>query len=147
MCPRAVTPSPPVSTGVTSVDAGPVHRRDVLRGTAALAGGLLIESCHSLPPATSQAAAARPPRVVVPGGLEIRGRRFYRDGKPFFSSGFNYWSALPNARLGNDAGWDQVRRDLDALQALGVNLLRIIGATEGPDTEPMRIVPSLQPSP
>ena len=40
-------------------------------------------------------------------------------------------TALPNARLGNDAGWDQLRRDLDALQAIGINLLRIIGATEG----------------
>jgi mannan endo-1,4-beta-mannosidase len=108
---------------------------------------MVLESCHALPAASSAPVVARPPRSVVPGGLEVRGARFYRDGKPFFASGFNYWSALPNARLGNHAGWDQIRRDLDALQSLGINLLRIVGATEGPDTEPLRIVPSLQPAP
>ncbi|HEY4186881.1 MAG TPA: cellulase family glycosylhydrolase [Polyangia bacterium] len=121
-------------------------RRDVLRGAAAFAGTAAIAACHNVP-AVSSAAAAAVPKTVLPGGLEVRGTRFYRDGKPFFVSGFNYWSALPNARQGNDAGWDQIRRDLDAMQGLGVNMLRIMGATEGPDSEPLRIVPSLQPSP
>ena len=142
----SVSPDAPAERPA-SVDGSPPSRRAVLCGTAAVAGGLLVESCHSLPAASSAPVAARPPRPVVPGGLEVRGTRFYRDGKPFFASGINYWSALPNARLGNDAGWDQLRRDLDALQAIGINLLRIIGATEGPDTEPLRIVPSLQPAP
>jgi len=37
--------------------------------------------------------------------------------------------------------------DLDALQKAGVTQLRILGSTEGPDSEPWRIVPSLQPCP
>jgi len=131
----------------TRVGAGTLNRRQILHGTAAAATSLLVESCRSGPAPQTAAGLARPPRAVVPGGLEVRGTRFYRDGKPFFASGFNWWSALPNARMGNDAGWDQVRRDLDGMQAIGINLLRIIGATEGPDTEPLRIVPSLQPSP
>jgi mannan endo-1,4-beta-mannosidase len=102
----------------------------------------MVESCHSLPPASSPAAVG----PKLPGYLEVRGPRFFRDDKPFFVSGFNYWSALPLSRDGNTAGWDQVRRDLDSLQGAGINTLRIMGATEGPDTEPLRIVPSLQPS-
>jgi len=118
-------------------------RRDVLRATAAAAGGVALSSCHSLPRASSPAAVG----PKLPGYLEVRGPRFFRDDKPFFVSGFNYWSALPLARDGNTAGWDQLRRDLDSLQGAGINMLRIMGGTEGPDTEPYRIVPSLQPAP
>jgi mannan endo-1,4-beta-mannosidase len=119
-----------------------INRRDLLRGAALTAGGLLVESCTNLP-ATSSAGSAK---VHIPGGLEVRGTRFYRDDKPFYVSGFNYWSALPLSREGNTAGWDQLRRDLDGLQGAGINMLRIMGSSEGPDTEPLRIVPSLQPA-
>lgn len=37
------------------------------------------------------------------------------------------------------------RRRRGPAQGMGVTNLRILGATEGPDTEPWRIVPSLQP--
>ena len=76
----------------------------------------------------------------------MRGTRFIRDGKPIFISGFNYWAGPTLARDGNQAGWDQVRRDLDGLQAAGINMIRTCGATEGPDTEPFRIVPTIQPA-
>jgi mannan endo-1,4-beta-mannosidase len=130
------------SAASTSV-AGAPSRREVLRGMAVVAGGSLVaQACSNLPAASTPSAN----RQWLPGGLEVRGTRFYRDGKPFYINGFNYWSALPLSRDGNTAGWDQVRRDLDALQAIGINTLRIMGASEGPDTEPLRIVPSLQPA-
>lgn len=105
----------------------------------------MLDACagSGLPKSGAPSSAARP---GLPGGLEVRGPKFYRDGKPFFVSGFNYWPATTLAREGNAAGWDQVRRDLDALQAIGINMIRTMGATEGPDTEPLRIVPTLQPS-
>jgi mannan endo-1,4-beta-mannosidase len=118
-------------------------RRDVLRGAAIAAGTLVVESCATGGAGASRAVVNRP---GLPGGLEVKGTRFYRDGKPFFVSGFNYWAPMTLARDGNAAGWDQVRRDLDGLQAAGINMLRIMAATEGPDSEPQRIVPSLQPA-
>src|SRR5262245_11296803 len=121
-----------------------MSRRDVLRGAAAGGGALLVESCASAGKPSAATPAA--PRAMLPGTLEVRGTRFFRDGKPFFVSGFNYWAGLPLSRQGNDAGWDQVRRDLDGLQAAGINVIRTMGATEGPDTEPQRIVPTLQPA-
>src|SRR5262245_19742101 len=119
-----------------------MNRRDVLRGAAATAGALVVESC------AAGGGAVRAPvnRPGLPGGLEVKGTKLYRDGKPFYVSGFNYWAPMTLAREGNAAGWDQVRRDLDGLQAAGINMLRIMAATEGPDTEPLRIVPSLQPA-
>jgi mannan endo-1,4-beta-mannosidase len=119
-------------------------RRDVLRGVAVAAGTVVIEACggSNLPAPVKPTAN----REWLPGGLQVRGARFYRDDKPFYVNGFNYWSALPLSREGNGAGWDRVRHDLDAMQGIGINMLRIMGASEGPDTEPLRIVPSLQPA-
>jgi mannan endo-1,4-beta-mannosidase len=91
-------------------------------------------------------AAARRAHTHLAGGLEVQGNRLRKDGRPFFASGFNYWGASTLAREGNILGWDQVRRALDRLQSLGINMIRTMGATEGPDTEPLRIVPSIQPA-
>jgi len=116
-------------------------RRQILQGAAVAAGGLLIDGC-------AHTASGPPPAAgpSLPGGLAVKGTRFIKDGKPFFISGFNYWAGPTLARDGNQAGWDQVRRDLDGLQKAGINMIRTCGATEGPDTEPFRIVPTIQPS-
>lgn len=60
-------------------------------------------------------------------------------------TGMNYWAASTLARDAGAIGWDCVRRDLDAMQALGINVIRTMGSTEGPDSEPWRVVPSIQP--
>ena len=106
-----------------------------------------MESCTSLPPPAVPREVPPPPvpHERLPGGLEVRGKRFYREGAPFFIAGMNHWAATTLARDGDAAGWDRVRRDLDALQSLGINVVRTMGATEGPDSEPLRIVPSIQP--
>jgi mannan endo-1,4-beta-mannosidase len=94
----------------------------------------------------------QPPAVPIveqplPGGLAVRGGRLARDSEPFVVAGMNYWAASTLAREDGavGAGWDRVRRDLDMLQTLGINCIRTMGMTEGPDTEPLRVVPSMQP--
>jgi mannan endo-1,4-beta-mannosidase len=62
-------------------------------------------------------------------------------------SGFNYWAAVALAADTSGNGWSALTADLDALAACGINLIRVMGATEGPDTEPWRIVPSFQREP
>jgi mannan endo-1,4-beta-mannosidase len=122
-------------------------RRTILQGAAVAAGGLLFEACATGGGVPAPGAPLAPPASPgLPGGLEVSGPRLVKGGKPFFVSGFNYWAGPTLAREGNAAGWDQVRRDLDGLQAAGVNMLRVMGATEGPDTEPERIVPTIQPA-
>ena len=107
-----------------------------------MAGGLMLPSCAT----TSSAGPAMPAAPELPGALTVKGTRLLKGGKPFFISGINYWAGPTLARDGNQAGWDQVRRDLDGIQAAGLNMIRTCVATEGPDTEPFRIVPTIQPA-
>lgn len=54
------------------------------------------------------------------------------------------------ANLGSAGARGDRRRllaELDSLQALGVSHVRILGASEGPDTEPWRMAPALMPCP
>ena len=91
-------------------------RREIVHGAAVAAGALLIDGCHGgPPPATVASPALRP----LPDGLEVRGTRFTKNGQPFFISGINYWAGPTLARTGAAGGWDQVRRDLDGIQAVG----------------------------
>ena len=66
-------------------------RRQIVHGAAVVAGALLIDGCHAgapPPPTTPASLAVRP----LPEGLEVRGTRFTKNGKPFFISGINYWA-------------------------------------------------------
>jgi mannan endo-1,4-beta-mannosidase len=125
-------------------------RRDVLRFAAAIASTPFMEACAKMssvpPPNTAPGAtpAPLPPSVPLPGGLAVRGTRLVRDGRPFLVSGVNYWAGTLLAREAGPAGWDRARRDLDAMQSLGLNMVRVLGSAEGPDTEPFRAVPSIQ---
>lgn len=124
-------------------------RRALLRAAATVAGTLVAPGCRTAPRGPwegSPALPVIPPRAGVPRGLEVRGTAFARDGSPFFLNGFNHWSASTLARPDVPGGWDRLRRDLDDLGSIGVNGLRVMVATEGPDSEAMRIVPTLQPS-
>ena len=127
-------------TPMTMDRARQPSRREFLGGVALASQGLLDEAC------AVGGGAAYPPlvRQTLPGGLEVRGPRLYRDGRPFFVAGMNHWAAPTLAR--DRVGWDRVRHDFDVLQGLGVNAIRLMGSTEGPDSEPFRIVPSMQPS-
>jgi mannan endo-1,4-beta-mannosidase len=117
------------------------NRRGLLQGAAAVAGGSLLPSCAHTPSGPALATAPE-----LPGGLTVKGTRLVKGGKPFFISGINYWAGPTLARDGNQPGWDQVRRDLDGIQAAGLNMIRTCVATEGPDSEPYRIVPTIQPA-
>lgn len=46
---------------------------------------------------------------------------------------------------GPGADRNRLLKDLNAMKAMGLTQLRILAATEGPDSEPWRIVPSLTP--
>ncbi|KAI8910332.1 glycoside hydrolase superfamily [Gorgonomyces haynaldii] len=82
------------------------------------------------------------------GFVTTNGARFQLDGQPLFVFSANYWQAMnlgaPDAAAGNRT---RLLRDLDKLQSFGVNHLRIMAASEGPDTEPFRMTPSLMPAP
>ncbi|MCB0596740.1 MAG: cellulase family glycosylhydrolase [Lewinellaceae bacterium] len=79
--------------------------------------------------------------------IAVEGAGFMRDGKPYHFLGANFWYGLNLASGG--AGGDRPRllRELDRLKALGIDNLRIMGASEGPDGAPWRMAPALQTAP
>lgn len=76
--------------------------------------------------------------------VRVAGATFYRDDVPYYFLGANVWYGM---YLGRPEHRPRLLAELDQLQALGVTNLRIMAAGEGPDTEPWRVTPSLQPQP
>lgn len=63
--------------------------------------------------------------------------------------GINFWSCM-NLAADDEVGGDlkRLQTELDRLQDVGVNVLRIMGATEGASSwQPFRLYPALQPGP
>ncbi|KAI9136693.1 glycoside hydrolase superfamily [Paraphysoderma sedebokerense] len=76
------------------------------------------------------------------------GIQFELNGKRHFVSGTNYWQAMYLGMKNENGGHrDRLIKDLDALKTMGVNNLRVIAASEGPDTEPFRCKPALMSAP
>ena len=74
--------------------------------------------------------------------ISVRDQHFYHQGQVYYIVGTNFWYGMNLAAPGGDR--ERLCRELDALQALGLNNLRIMAASEGPDTAPWRITPALQ---
>lgn len=116
---------------------------------ALCAGALVViaVACNTRsPPSNRQGSAGlAPARSSREPRVSVQGTRFVRDGQPFTVVGCNYWSAAADSRT--EAGRARVGRELDRLAATGVNVLRVLALSEGPDGEPGRVTPSLQPGP
>jgi mannan endo-1,4-beta-mannosidase len=91
---------------------------------------------------TALAAPARSADFV-----KVRGTRFEIQGRPYYFLGTNLWAGMNLGSRGPGGDRGRLRRELDRLHALGVDNLRVIAASEGPDTAPWRIVPALQKAP
>ena len=77
--------------------------------------------------------------------VRVDGQHFTIGGKSYYFIGTNFWTAM---NLGSTAdGRNRLVRELDRLEALGAKNLRILGGSEGPDSEPWRITPAVQQSP
>lgn len=77
--------------------------------------------------------------------VERDGQQLVLCGQPYFYCGVNYWYGPGLASSGPGGDRARLLRELDTLVSLGITNLRIMAGSEGPDTEPWRMVPSLQP--
>jgi len=82
-----------------------------------------------------------------PGFINVNGKQFIRDGKPYYFLGTNFWYGMNLGSSGQGGDRDRLLRELDHLKKIGVKNLRVMGASEGPDTEPWRLRPALQVAP
>ncbi|MBI3544309.1 MAG: cellulase family glycosylhydrolase [Deltaproteobacteria bacterium] len=81
------------------------------------------------------------------GFVKVNGTRFEVDGKRYAFVGTNFWYGMNLGVEGRLGDRPRLLRELDRLKALGVTNLRVLAGSEGPDSEPWRIVPSLQQGP
>jgi mannan endo-1,4-beta-mannosidase len=72
---------------------------------------------------------------------------FSLGGQAYTFAGTNFWQGMNLGVDGPDGNRDLLLEELDQLQILGITNLRVMAASEGPDTEPYRMVPSLQTAP
>ena len=75
------------------------------------------------------------------------GIHFYKNNQPYHFLGTNFWYGMNLASAGPGGDRQRLLRELDHLSNLGIKNLRIMAASEGPDTAPWRIVPALQIAP
>ncbi|MFC1572311.1 FlgD immunoglobulin-like domain containing protein [Candidatus Eisenbacteria bacterium] len=79
--------------------------------------------------------------------IRTDGSSFFVGQQPYYYAGANFWQAVNLASEGTGGDRARLLRELDQLDSLGVSNLRIMAGSEGPDTEPWRMIPSLQPVP
>jgi mannan endo-1,4-beta-mannosidase len=81
------------------------------------------------------------------GFVRVSAMTFTRNGKPYTFMGTNFWYGLNIGSNGEGGNRARLIRELDRLSSMGVKNLRIMAGSEGPDTEPYRMVPALQTEP
>jgi len=79
--------------------------------------------------------------------VTVRGTDLRLEGRSYHFVGANYWQAMNLASRGPGGDRLQLLRELDQLNACGITNLRIMAASEGPDREPLRMVPALLQAP
>lgn len=79
--------------------------------------------------------------------IVVRGNHFYKNNQPYTFMDTNFWYGMNLGSTGPGGDRKRLIRELDALSALGVKNLRVVAGSEGPNTEPYRMLPSLQTAP
>ena len=72
---------------------------------------------------------------------------FILNGKPYYFLGTNLWYGMNLGSKGPSGDRQRLINELDFLKKIGVKNLRVMAASEGPDSEKWRMLPSLQYSP
>jgi len=67
----------------------------------------------------------------APQFVQVEGNGFVKDGRPYYFLGANLWYGCNLGALAEGGDRDRLRRELDLLQSLGVDNLRVLGASEG----------------
>jgi mannan endo-1,4-beta-mannosidase len=110
-----------------------------------LAVGLIAAACReggkAPAAATGATKAAGAPFVRVEKG------RFVLDGSRCYFAGANFWQGMNLGVDGPSGDRARLLRELDRLRDLGLTGLRVMAASEGPNTEPYRMVPALMTAP
>ncbi|HOW85198.1 MAG TPA: mannanase [Candidatus Aminicenantes bacterium] len=92
-------------------------------------------------------AAGNGPQAAPAAFVTVRNGRFMLSGRPYYFAGANFWQGMNLAVDGPSGDRPRLLRELDRLRDLGITNLRVMASSEGPDTEPFRMVPALMTRP
>ena len=110
---------------------------------------LVISSCQpgqTVAP-TPTPAPATPGTPVSDKFVTASEGKFRLAGHPYYFIGANFWQGMNLGVDGPSGNRSLLNQELDHLQQLGVTNLRVMAASEGPNTEPHRMVPALMDAP
>jgi len=97
--------------------------------------------------APAPSAAGGSPAATGAAFVTVKDGRFTLAGKPHYFVGANFWQGMNLAVDGPTGDRARLLRELDRLRDLGVTNLRVMASSEGPNTEPQRMVPALMTAP
>ena len=108
---------------------------------------IAITSCFSKTalqaPTPTQTNNPAPPSNFVTASND----KFMLDGHPYYFVGANFWQGMNLGVDGSSGDRSRLVEELDRLRSMGVTNLRVMASSEGPNTEPYRMVPALMTSP
>ncbi len=102
--------------------------------TSILVGAVLVVGCGT---------AVEPEE---PSFIRVEGKSFLRNGEPYHFLGTNLWFGCNLGAVAEGGDRDRLVRELDLLQSLGIDNLRVLGAAEGV-SQHNTVWPPLQPEP
>lgn len=97
--------------------------------------------------AVAQSEGTKMPSMSTQGFVTVKDGRFMLAGQPYSFIGANFWQGMNLGVDGPKGNRARLLAELDRLQSLGIINLRVMAASEGPDTEPHRMTPALMTAP
>ena len=85
--------------------------------------------------------------LMAGGFVKVKDGRFVRGGKPYYYVGANFWYGAILGSEGPGGNRARLRRELDELQQLGIDNLRILVGADGLPGVEDKVEPVLQPRP